>query len=245
MSSSKNIVFDVVGTLVSYDHLFNAIDSRLGPRLRAEGIKPQLLANTWFETAEREYTYLSMSGKYVPFTSVFRAVFVRVLWMAGIPEPRTFASTEDLEYLMDAHGALQMRPDAVECVQKLRDAGFTVWGFTSGDLNRVAGYFREAGINMPAENLISCDSMGIGKPDPAVYQPLLDRLMEENEGKKPWFAAAHMWDVSAARRTGFMGAYCTVLEKEPLLDLFGDMDVVDDTLGGMANKIIVKQASAE
>lgn len=42
-----------------------------------------------------------------------------------------------------------------------------------------------------------------------------------------------------------MGAYCTVLEKEPLLNLFGDMDVVDDTLGGMASKIIVKQASGE
>ena len=95
-----------------------------------------------------------------------------------------------------------MRPDAVECVQKLRDAGFTVWGFTAGDLNRVAGYFRQAGIDMPPEHLISCDSMGMGKPDPAVYRPLLDRLMEENEGKKPWFAAAHMWDVSAARRTG-------------------------------------------
>lgn len=41
-----------------------------------------------------------------------------------------------------------------------------------------------------------------------------------------------------------MGAYCTVLEKEPLQDLFGDMDVIDDTLPGMAQKIIAKQASA-
>lgn len=41
-----------------------------------------------------------------------------------------------------------------------------------------------------------------------------------------------------------MGAYCTVLEKEPLLDFFGDMDVVDGTLPGMASKIIAQQASS-
>lgn len=44
MSSSKHVVFDIVGTLVAYDHVFDAIDARLGDRLRAEGIKPRLLA---------------------------------------------------------------------------------------------------------------------------------------------------------------------------------------------------------
>lgn len=44
--SSKNVVFDVVGTLVSYDHLFQAIDDRLGDRLREHGIKPSLLGYT-------------------------------------------------------------------------------------------------------------------------------------------------------------------------------------------------------
>lgn len=53
---------------------------------------------------------------------------------------------------------------------------------------------------MPAENLKSCDSSKIGKPDPAAYKPLLEQLSQG--GKQPWFAAAHMWDVSAARRTG-------------------------------------------
>lgn len=42
----------------------------------------------------------------------------------------------------------------------------------------------------------------------------------------------------------FKGAYCTVLENEPLHNLFGDMDVVDGTLPGMAEKIIAAQASS-
>lgn len=40
----------------------------------------------------------------------------------------------------------------------------------------------------------------------------------------------------------FKGAYCTVLEQEALTNLFGEMDVIDDTLSGMAEKIIAHQA---
>ncbi|KAL2872408.1 FAD dependent oxidoreductase-domain-containing protein [Aspergillus lucknowensis] len=243
MSTSKNVVFDVVGTLVGYDHLFAAINARLGDRLRAEGIKPSLLGYTWIEVAEREYTYLSMSGAYKPFGTVFEALFYRTLWMAGIAEPRVWASAEDLEYIMGQYVGLKLRPGAAECVQKLRDAGFTVWCFTAGELQRVGGYFAQAGVDMPAENLISCDERGIGKPDPEAYRPVLEKLVAENEGKTPWFAAGHMWDVAAARRAGFRGAYSSIWEKEPLTELFGDMDVIDDTLPGMADKIIAHHAS--
>lgn len=41
----------------------------------------------------------------------------------------------------------------------------------------------------------------------------------------------------------FKGAYCTVLEQEALTDLFGEMDVIDDTLPGMAEMIIAHQAA--
>ncbi|KAJ5342617.1 hypothetical protein N7541_011741 [Penicillium brevicompactum] len=221
--SSKHVVFDIVGTLVAYDHVFDALDTRLGDRLRAEGIKPRLLGYTWMEAAEREYTNLSLAQTYVPFGEVFRALFYRMLWMAGIAEPRQWASSEDLEYIMKEYQLLEFRPDAAECVQKLRDAGFTVWAFTAADINRVGG---------------------VGKPDLAAYRPLLDKLKSENDGKTPWFAAAHMWDVSAARKAGFKGAYCSVWEKESLSELFGEMDVMDDTLPGMADKIIAHQASS-
>ncbi|KAL4951020.1 HAD-like domain-containing protein [Aspergillus filifer] len=242
--SSKNVVFDVVGTLVGYDHLFAAIDTQLGDRLRAEGIKPSLLGYTWIEVAEREYTYLSMSGKYTVFADVFRALFYRMLWMAGIKEPREFASDKDLEYIMGEYANLKLRPGAKECVQKLRDAGFRVWCFTAGDIKRVGGYFAQEGVEMPAEDLLSCDTDGLGKPDPAAYRPLLDKLVSENGGRIPWFAAGHMWDVSAAKRAGFKGAYTAIWEKEPLTELFGEMDVMDETLPGMADKIIAHQAAS-
>ncbi|KAF2680083.1 haloacid dehalogenase-like hydrolase [Lentithecium fluviatile CBS 122367] len=240
MLSSKNVVFDVVGTLVSYDHLFDALESRFGDRFGELGIQPKLLGCCWLETAEREYTYLSLSGRYVTFHRVFEGLFYRMLLYAGIEEPRKFASPEDVAWLVGEWRKLDLRPGAAECVKKLRDAGFTVWCFTAGDLERVGGYFERAGVEMPAANLLSCDSAGVAKPDPNAYKPVLEKLAAKS-GAKPWFAAAHMWDVSTARTVGFKGAYTTVLESEPLHDIFGDMEVVADSLPGMADGIIAAE----
>ncbi|KAG6358448.1 hypothetical protein INS49_014332 [Diaporthe citri] len=234
--ATKDVVFDVVGTLVAHDRLWEAMEERLGDKLKAAGIKPELLGACWIEAAEREYTYLSLSGRYRPFFEVFAALFYRMLFFAGVKNPRGFCAEEDVKWLVGEWQKLHLREGAKECVRKLRDAGFTVWCFTAGDIARVGGYFREAGVDMPAENLLSCDTVGVAKPVPEAYRPLLERL--SRDGKQPWFAAAHMWDVSTARTVGFHGAYCTVLEAEPLYDVFGQLDVVGSTLPEMADKII-------
>ncbi|TDZ34525.1 2-haloalkanoic acid dehalogenase [Colletotrichum spinosum] len=235
-TTPKNVVFDVVGTLVSYEHLFEAIDARLGERLRARGIQPKLLGCCWLEVAEREYTYLSMSGRYVVFFKVFESLFYRCLHYAGVEDPRAFASGEDVAHLIDEWKKLNLREGAAECVRKLRDAGFTVWCFTAGDLARVGGYFSRGGVDMPVENLLSCDSSGLAKPTPEAYAPILEKLSAA--GGTPWFAAAHLWDASTTQTVGFKAAYCTALEGEALPDIFGQMDVVADTLPDMADKII-------
>ncbi|KAI0473621.1 haloacid dehalogenase-like hydrolase [Xylariaceae sp. FL0804] len=235
-SPNKNVVFDIVGTLVSYDRLFEAIDGRLGTKLKAAGIQPKLLGCCWLEMAEREYTYLSLSGRYVVFATIFEALFYRALMYAGVADPRAFASADDVAHLVAEWRQLRLRPGAASCVERLRAAGFTVWCFTAADLARVQGYFRAAGVDMPAANVLSCDTAGVAKPQPEAYKPLLEKLGAA--GGKPWFAAAHMWDVSTARTIGFKGAYCTVLEMEPLHEVFGEMDVVADTLPDMADKII-------
>ncbi|KAG2417488.1 hypothetical protein HFD88_008707 [Aspergillus terreus] len=236
MPNGKNVVFDVVGTLVCYDRIVQAVDTRLGEQLRALTITPYHLVTTWIEIAEREYTYLSVSKNYIPFDECLQKLFFRTLWMAGVKNPKSFATTDDLSYIMSEYMHLDMRPDAADCVAKLREAGFTVWALTAGDRARVGKYFAQAGTDMPGENLLSCDMHGVGKPEPMAYKPLLERLLEER--RQPWFAAAHAWDASAARRTGFKAAYCTVLEGDPVPELFGEMHVTAGTLSEMAERII-------
>lgn len=93
-----------------------------------------------------------------------------------------------------------MSCQAKECIDILRRNGFTVWAFTMADYSRIYSYFHKAGIDLPEENMMSCDSTSIGKPASAAYAPLLEKLSAQ--GEKPWFAAAHAWDVSAAKRQG-------------------------------------------
>ncbi|KAI5236629.1 2-haloalkanoic acid dehalogenase [Aureobasidium subglaciale] len=232
----KHVVFDVVGTCVSYSAFFSRISSVLGPRLLANNITPKLFGFAWMESSEREFTYLSISSRYTPYKQVFATMFYRILWMSGIENPREFATDMERDEIVASYSELELREGVQETFGMLRDAGFTVWCLTTGDVERVRGYFVKANVDMPLENFRSCDGMGVAKPALAAYRPLFESFGKEEE---KWFAAAHYWDVSAAKIVGFKGAYCSVYEKEDCKELFGvDMDVMADTLPAMAKKII-------
>ena len=233
----KHIVFDIVGTLVSHEHFYEIIEQRLGNTLKPYSISGRLLGYAWLETAEREYTYLSLSGRYVPFAKIFQALFFRVLHFAGVPEPRDIASNEDVEYFIQEYKNCTVRPGAKECIDHLKGAGWTVWAFTSGDRERVRGYFSKGGIAIRDDHIVTCDDVGVGKPELKAYERVKEKI-GVGKDEALWFAAAHGWDVSAAGRAGFRTAYCTVLEKEPLEDIFGKTDVTAETLPALAAEVV-------
>ena len=173
----------------------------MGDRLKAAGIGVRAFAFLCIEIQGREYTNLSISGRYRPTSEISKAIFWRILWQCGISEPRKFATEDDLAAILKGYAVMEMRPGAKECISKLRDAGFTVWGLTTGDWRTVHGYFKRSGIDMPEENLKACDDIQIAKPDPESYKPLLQQLSANASGNT-WFAASHLWDCSAAKRTG-------------------------------------------
>lgn len=235
-ATPKHVVFDVVGTCVSFDAFYAGIDAAIGHKLRQRNITPQLFGFTWKDTSELEFTFLSISDRYKPYSEVMKAMFYRTLWQAGIQDPRSFATEDERDACVAAYSALTLRTGLMECFEILRSAGFTVWCFTTGDVKRVRGYFEKGGVDMPLENFVSCDTKGVAKPALAAYRFVLEKF-GPNEEK--WFAAAHMWDVSAAVKVGFKGAYCSVYEKESCIELFDTkMDVMADTLPQMARQII-------
>lgn len=203
-STQKHIVFDVVGTLVAYDTLTTTLTTLLGPKLLAQHITPAHLIATWFEVAEREYAYLSIANAYLPFDTCFENLFFRTLHVAGIAEPKGFASQGDVEALMRAYRSLSPREGARECVAALEKAGFTVWGLTAGSEAVVKGYLEQGEVGIAEGRLFSCDEGGVGKPDLRAYKPLWERLSGDADVGEVWFAAAHAWDVSAARRVGWV-----------------------------------------
>lgn len=122
----------------------------------------------------------------------------------------------------------------------MKKAGWTVWAFTSGDRPRVMGYFERGNIDIDNNHIVTCDNVGVGKPDLKAYEKLIEKIGVDSKASDLWFAAAHGWDVSAAGRAGFKTAYCSVLEKEALDDVFGKMDVVAATLPELAEKVTLQ-----
>ncbi|KKY15185.1 putative 2-haloalkanoic acid dehalogenase [Phaeomoniella chlamydospora] len=208
----------------------------IGDKLRSHSITPQHFGFTWMTASELEFTFLSISERYKPYKEVLQAMFYRTLWMAGVENPRALFTDAERDECIQGYSDLDLRPGAKECFAKLRQEGFTVWCLTTGDIKRVRGYFEKAGVDMPMENFISCDSHGKAKPALDAYRPALNQFADEDE---KWFAAAHYWDVSAAKKVGFKGGYCTVYEKESCAEIFDcEMDVVADSLLEMAEKIV-------
>ncbi|OOF94035.1 hypothetical protein ASPCADRAFT_507926 [Aspergillus carbonarius ITEM 5010] len=234
---SHHVVFDVVGTCVSFDAFYRTIDETLGPQLRAHHLTAPTLGFTWMTNAELQFTFLSISESYKPYKTILTELFYQTLHMIGVADPHAFATPAQRDLCVEGYSKLELREGTRECFSKLRAAGFTVWCLTTGDTQRVRGYFERAGVDMPLENFISCDTAGVAKPALAAYRPALERL--EALGGEKWFAAAHLWDVAAATKVGFRGAYCTVYEKEGAYKVFdARMEVVADGLVEMARGIV-------
>lgn len=189
MTPKKHVVFDVVGTCVGYQAFFDGVEKTIGSQLVAAGLSSQLFAFAWMESAEREFTYLSVSERYVPYLTVMKSLFYRILWMAGVKNPREFATDEQRDIMMKSYSDLTPREGLKETIELFRSSGFTVWCLTTGDITRVRGYFQKAGIDMPMENFLSCDTKGVAKPALAAYEPALSSLGKDDT---KWFAAAHM-----------------------------------------------------
>jgi 2-haloacid dehalogenase len=240
---SKHVVFDVVGTCVSFDAYYERIDSVMGAKLRENTITPEHFGFTWQTDAELEFTFLSISGSYKTYREVLRGLFYRTLSFCGIANPRTFATDEDRERCIEGYSALELRPSCSEAFQILRSNGFTVWCFTSGDVQRVKGYFERAGVDMPEKNLVSCDSLGVAKPALPAYEHVWNQL---GRSDVKWFAAAHMWDVAAATKVGFRGAWSSVFEKEACSELHRDtkLEVLADDLVDVARQIVEKSEAS-
>jgi 2-haloacid dehalogenase len=236
MSPLKHVVFDIVGTLVSFEAYFSRISQTIGPKLLSHTITARTFGYTWMTAAELEFTFLSVSSRHCQYTHVLSAVFYRTLFMLGVSSPRSNFTDAERDTCIAGYSMLELRPDAAECLARLRAGGFVVWALTTGDPTRVLGYFAKGGIEFPRENFITCDTSGVAKPVIASYKPALEMFAD---GDQKWFAAAHMWDVSAAVKAGFRGAYCTVYEQDACKSIFPEeMEVTADDLVTMAQGIV-------
>ncbi|PWN37425.1 HAD-like protein [Meira miltonrushii] len=239
-----SIAFDIIGTCFTYDAGLQALEQRLGEKLRGAGISPNIFYAAWRFLADRDANYIrSIDGKHVPFLKVLKYTFTQTLFQSDIQNAKSFAKEEDIDYIVSQYGKLQPREGMEEMFTILRQNGFTVWACSDADVNRLNDCFASTSITIPKDRIISADAMGRSKPDKVVYDSALRQMKDVVPNDVYIFAAAHAWDLAGARQSGFKTAYCTAYEGESVTELWGEMDIVAPTLKELAFALVEKYGS--
>ena len=117
---------------------------------------------------------------------------------------------------------------------------------------------------MPLNNILSADMCSSGKPHPSVYKMAREKAGSDMEGEVSIFAAAHAWDIAAAKSAGcvylsiycgsvahladtpsssppsFETAYCLIYENDECETIFGKADLVTKDLVELGKGIVAK-----
>ncbi|KAI4958490.1 hypothetical protein J4E86_004091 [Alternaria arbusti] len=235
---TKSASFDVIGTCFAFSAPITTIQSRLGPKLTTAAVDPKTLFFSWFYAAQRDFTYVSMSGSYVPIAQVLKSTFRRAC--AVVDLPLDAITDEDVDEVMKAFKAMGPRDGLKKCFDGLREAGWDVYGVTNGGSETSLAYYHIAGIELDEQHLLSCDAIKIAKPDVRVYENadrhLTERGLAKGDGER-WFVAAHAWDLIAARKAGFKTAYLDFEEHDPCTDVFGEFDLYASSMDDLLIKL--------
>lgn len=175
---------------VSYDNGAEAVQARLGDKLAIYGLPSRLLFYSWVTSTERDYSYLSQIKQYKPFFKIMSHTLKRLLFQAGVPatDLDDFFTDEDMEYITAQYLKLKPREGLAEMMKTLRDGGFEVWCCSDANIERVKGYFDNAGVPMPLENILSADMVKAGKPEPEVYKFAREKAGADKPGEVSIFA---------------------------------------------------------
>ncbi|KAJ8107216.1 hypothetical protein OPT61_g9018 [Boeremia exigua] len=231
--------FDVIGTCFDFHAPIAEIQTRLGPALSNAQVDAKTLFFSWFYAAQRDFTYVSLAGRYKPIAEVLRLTFKRACLIVNVPADAV--SDEDVACIVQAFKSMEPREGLKECFDGLREAGWDVYAVTNGGVETSLAYYRNAGIKLDHAHLLSCDDLGVAKPDVRVYERAQDHLTKRGLGEKGdgrrWFVAAHSWDLVAARAAGFKTAYLDFEEHDPVTEVFGEFDIYAGSMRELLQKL--------
>jgi 2-haloacid dehalogenase len=216
------VAYDIVGTLFSLEKVRSA--------LTASGAPPHALEILFAESL-RDYFALSHSGDYAPLKEVLQGSVRRSLAVVGVE-----AGDDQVAGVMAALPELDPSPGAAECVALFAEAGWRQMALTNGSEELTRGLLARAGLDSRVATVCSCDSIGVSKPSPRVYE----MATEEAGGEELWLVAAHAWDTAGAARAGLRTAWVSSKEGR-YLPAFTPPDVRAPDLAGAARAVLAER----
>jgi 2-haloacid dehalogenase len=195
MTSShiRAIVFDAYGTCFDVHSAVARHAAELGPVAAA-------LSDLW-RAKQLEYTWTrSLMGHYRDFADVTEAALDFVMARFGVAKP-------DLrKKLLDAYLSLTAYPEVPGVLADLRAQGLRTAILSNGSPAMLASAVSSAGIAPHLDAVISVHPLGVFKPPPEAYQPVLDQLGVSKV--EVLFISSNRWDVAGATAFGLASLWC-------------------------------------
>lgn len=240
----KTICFDVLGTLFAWDPTIAEIQQVLNKHeIRDNAHTIMMLA---FYGAQRDFTYRSMVGEYIPIVTPLKESIRRSLKMAKVP-----VTDDDLKTIYESILHPTTAPGVKEAIPFLHSKGYKLYAVTNGAEKTTWSYIDQAALRPYFSDVLSCDNVtkdnqqGVAKPDVKVYEKawtsLFDvpfQLDKSTTSSSPWFVAAHQWDLFVAKKAGFRTAFVTYEEFDDQEAVYGKPDLSSPGMLSCAQDII-------
>lgn len=190
MNNPRLVCFDVNETLLdlrALDVLFDPVGG--GPARRA-----------WFAQVIATAMAMSLAGHYRDFSEVGRMALGTVAARNGWELDDGFR-----QRLADGLARLPAHADALEALNRLRDAGYSVAALTNSAPAALQTQLTQAGLAGAFDAMLSVDAVRSYKPGPEPYRMAARHFGVQTENM--WLVAVHDWDVLGAMSAGCAGAF--------------------------------------
>ena len=186
-------VFDVYGTLLDVDSAARLAASEPGmeffadtwPELSAKW-RARQLSHSWLRTTMQQY---------INFWEITEIALDVSLAEMGLDDPKFRAR------LLSLYTGLSAYDDALTALDMLRQRGQSCSVLSNGPPDMLEQALASSGMKSKFDHVLSVDSLQLYKPDPAVYQLVLDAY--GCKAKDVIFFSSNHWDISGAGSFGF------------------------------------------
>ena len=205
------LAFDVYGTLIDTQGVLDALQQVMGATAPA-------FSKLWREK-QLEYSFRrGLMRDYVDFSVCTRNALDYAC--LALKQP---LEEEIRNNLMAVYKTLPAFPDALAGLEAAKAAGLPCYAFSNGSAAAVEGLLQHAGIRDYFEGVISVETLQTFKPNPDVYQHLLDTA--DVSAANAWLISGNPFDVLGALNHGMKTAWVKRSD-EAIFDPWGPVPTI-------------------
>lgn len=180
----KVLAFDIYGTLINTHGVVARLQEFIGD-------EAQSFSNLW---RDKQLEYSFRRGLMKRYEN-FAVCTAQALDYTDLSF-KTKLTDDQKKSLLESYKTLPAFADVATALTQLKAEGHRLYAFSNGSADAVTTLLASAGISDFFEGIVSCDDIQSFKPNPEVYQHLLDTT-----GAKPsdtWLISSNPFDIIGA-----------------------------------------------